>query len=64
MQILNDLPRDHPDRNRPLLGGWYRWREAKLWKEIKPTFLISRVTFNDLGTTWTDFDVFTFEEPI
>jgi len=60
--FLNDLPVNHPDRNRPLVGCWYRWKNGKMWKEIKPTFPIASKTFNELGPTWTENDVFTFNK--
>lgn len=61
MTFLHELPVDHPDRNRPLARCFYRWREAKTWREVKPTFGIAKKTYNDLGPSWTDFDVFAFE---
>lgn len=63
MCFLNDLPINHPDRNRPLFGCWYRWKNGKTWKEIKKTFRIAGNSFNDLGPAWTDNDVFTFKKP-
>lgn len=57
---LHELPLGHPQRNRSLVGCWYRWKGAKVWKEIKPSFRIARNTYNELGTAWTDNDVFCF----
>jgi len=61
--LLNDLPPDHPDRNRSLLGARYRWQLGKTWREVKPGFGIAQSTYNDLGPAWTDNDVFTFDSP-
>lgn len=64
MNYLNDLPQEHPDRNRPLVGAFYRWQHfKKTWKEIMPAFRIAQCTFNDLAPCWTDNDRFTFENP-
>ncbi len=60
---LNDLPHEHPDRNRPLVGCWYRWKHAKNWMEIKQSFGIALFSFNQLGPTWTDNDIFCAELP-
>lgn len=57
-KLLHTLPGGHPDRNRPLVGCLYRWKHAKSWREVKPTFGIARVTYNDLGDAWTANDVF------
>jgi len=56
------LPKEHPDRNRPLSGCFYRSRTGKVWHEIKPTFGIADNTFNELGTVWTDFDDFSWDK--
>ena len=60
--LLNDLPPNHPDRNRPLLGARYRWKQGKTWRTVTPAFGIAVNCFNDLGSAWTDNDVFTFDE--
>ena len=60
--ILNNLPTDHPDRNKPLLGAFYKRHDAKLWKEIKPNYKISKSTFNQLGEAWTNTEVFSFSQ--
>lgn len=62
--LLNDLPPDHPDRCRPLLGARYRWRLGKTWREVKPSYGVATNCFNDLGSAWTDNDVFTFDDPL
>ena len=56
--ILGDLHRDHALRNAPLkdIGAEYRWRGAKAWKAVLPSFRIARSTYNDLGSAWTDSD--------
>jgi hypothetical protein len=61
--IINELPVNHELRNKPLSGGWYRWKNGKVWKEIKPTFKIANFSFNDLGVAWVENDIFTFENP-
>jgi len=61
MKMLHELPKNHPDRNRPLAGCRYRWRKGKAWKTIKPTFGIAASSYNDLGTAWTDNDVFCWQ---
>lgn len=60
MTSLDTLPPNHPDRNRPLAGCWYKYKTAKLWSEITPTFKIARVTYNDLGNAWTQYDIFSW----
>lgn len=59
--MLHELPPDHPDRCRPLLGARYRWKHGKLWRKITPAFGIAANCFNDLGPAWTDNDIFTFD---
>ena len=61
MTYLHELPVDHKDRNRPLVGCWYHWREGKTRKQIKDTFKIAKNTYNELGSCWTDNDLFTFD---
>lgn len=63
MRLLHELPHNHPDRNRSLVGCWYRWKDGKTWKEIMPSFKIVKreCSYNDLGPCWTDNDVFTFD---
>lgn len=58
---LNDLPSDHPDRNRPLVGCFYKHRDAKVYREVLPTYKIAQKTFNQLGPSWTTSDVFTYD---
>ena len=62
MVFLHELPPEHPDRNRPLVGAWYQWRQhTKLWKEVKETFKIAGKTYNELALAWTENDRFTFD---
>lgn len=58
--MLHELPPDHPDRNRPLAGCFYRWKNAKVWREIFPTYGIAKRTYNELGEAWADNDVFSW----
>jgi len=60
---LNLLPEDHPLRNQPLSGFWYKNKVSGARKEILPSFKIAQKTFNDLGPAWTDFDEFFKEKP-
>ncbi|MCL4722815.1 MAG: hypothetical protein KJZ90_00870 [Rhodocyclaceae bacterium] len=55
---LHNLPKDHDLRNIPLSGCWYRWAKGSSWRQVKPNFGIAGVTFNGLGSAWTDNDVF------
>ncbi len=56
--LLHTLPPEHPARNAPLAGCYYRWQHAKKWQVVKPVFGIAGNTFNELGPAWTDNDVF------
>ena len=56
--MLHELDRDHPDRNTPLSGFFYKWKQGKAWMEIKPSFAISKFTYNQLGSAWVDNDDF------
>lgn len=60
---LGDLPKDHPDRNRPLAGCWYRYAKAKKWHPIRKTWRIAGNTFNELGDAWTTYNVFRYDPP-
>lgn len=60
--ILNDLEKDHPLRNTPLgeLKAEYRWKgasETATWRSVivgAPKLV--NFTYNQLGSTWADFD--------
>jgi hypothetical protein len=58
LECLDALPTDHPDRNKPLVGCWYKWRDGKMWNQIKSTYGIACTTYNDLGPAWAVNDVF------
>jgi hypothetical protein len=58
VECLDMLPADHPDRNKPLVGCWYKWREGKAWNQIKMTYGIAKNTYNQLGPAWAANDVF------
>jgi len=51
---LSLLPEDSVWRNTPLMeiGAFYNPRGTKTWREVLPTFPISKVTFNQLGDAW------------
>ncbi len=53
--VLNELSVDHPMRNVPLsqLKVRYQWDGGGVFKDILPTFKISKSTFNQLGPAWT-----------
>lgn len=55
MPFLHELPTDHPDRNRPLLGFRYTMPGimAKT-TEVTASFGIAKKTYNDLGPVWTE----------
>lgn len=55
---LDTLPVDHPERNISLGGCYYKQRTAKIWKEVFPSYKISKKTYNCLGEAWTNTDVF------
>ena len=56
---IDQLPYDHPLRNKPLIeiGAFYRNRDVKMWREVFPAFGIAKKTFNELGDVWTKWDV-------
>jgi hypothetical protein len=58
MVCLDTLPTDHADRNKPLVGCYYRWRLGKAWNQIKPTYAIAKSSYNQLGQAWIDNDEF------
>ena len=51
---LSLLPEDSVWRNTPLIniGAFYNPKGTKTWREVLPTFPISKVTFNQLGDAW------------
>lgn len=57
--ILNDLPRQHPLRNRPLgeIKAECRNRQSKALVNMQ-AWNISKATFNQLATVWTDNNEF------
>lgn len=58
MILLVDLPSDHPLRNTPLIqiGAKFKYKELKNWKSVTPNMNISKNTYNELGTVWTNND--------
>jgi len=58
---LAELPIDHELRTRPLAGAFYHNRDGKFSREVFPTYGIAKKCYNDLGSAWTDADVFYFE---
>ena len=63
MTILNNPPEDHPPRNTPLgeLNAEYRWKgagEKAAWRTVKiGAPKIVGCTFNELGESWTNSDI-------
>jgi len=48
------LPREHPSRNRPLLGAMYRPAgTGQPWREVVAAFDVALRTYNELGPRWT-----------
>ena len=62
MLFLHTLDSAHPNRTRPLVGCWYRWRNGKQWKQVTPGYKIAHKCYNDLGPAWTN-DLFSFDDP-
>lgn len=51
---LNDLPREHPARNKPLGANRARYKFGKGgWKVVEPTYKIANNTYNELAPCWT-----------
>ena len=65
-QRIAELPVDHPLRNTPLLAinARYKWRESQgtLWKFVMPNYSISKLSYNQLGSAWTEFDIWEGQE--
>jgi hypothetical protein len=57
--ILADLPYDHPLRNTKLIdiGAEYLRKGSKVWTKVTPSFGIAKVTYNQLGEVWTNYDI-------
>ncbi len=57
--ILGQLPKDHPLRNRPLseIGARCKNLHTKTWRDCRE-WKIGAVTYNDLGTAWTETSEF------
>lgn len=63
---LQELPADHPLRNRPLIeiGAYYQLTtKGAMWAEIKPTFGIANCTFNQLGEVWIKHHIWKATKP-
>lgn len=64
MIFLHDLPPEHPDRNRPLLGCNFKLRSSKVWKYVMPNYAIQDATYNDLRPdVWTHQTDWTWDDP-
>lgn len=55
---LKELPVDHKLRNTPLgqIHAEYQLIQSVMWNEVRPSFYIARVTFNQLSEVWTKWD--------
>jgi hypothetical protein len=58
MEILGDLPPEHPLRNLGLarIGAEYQWvgtNRVHDWHRVTKHFKIAETTFNELSVTWT-----------
>ena len=58
--LLHEYPYDHPDRNRPLKGCFYRYINTKSWREVLPSYAIADKTYNDLTKAWVGNSEFSF----
>lgn len=65
MALLANLPPQHPLRNLPLLeiGAKFKHRGHKNWKDVTPNMNISRCTYNQLDSVWTDNDDWSAYDP-
>ena len=59
--VLSELDKEHPLRNKPLIGMFYYPKGSKLRAEIFPAFFIAKKCYNDLGPSWTTWDIFVAE---
>jgi hypothetical protein len=56
--LLSSLPHNHTLRNKPLSGAFYNMNGGKALFEVKDTFKIAKVSYNDLGEAWTKYSEF------
>jgi hypothetical protein len=63
MIFLADLPPEHPDRNRPLLGCNFKLHVSKVWKYVMPNYAIQDNNYNELADVWTHQTDWTWETP-
>lgn len=59
--LLHTLPPDHPDRNKPLLGCFYKWKFCVIWYEIKSDYGIANMTYNQLTAGWSENIFFSWD---
>lgn len=57
--LLHTLPVEHPLRTTPMgeIGAQVRNLQQSAWRDLA-TWYIARVTFNQLGTAWTETNEF------
>jgi len=66
--ILNDLPENHPLRNKPLgeINAMYRWKKASekaQWRTVQVgSPKLVKHTYNELGEAWTKYDWWTADD--
>jgi hypothetical protein len=56
---LAELPMTHMLRNTPLvkIGAQYLPADSKVWADVKSSYGIAQKTYNQLGDSWTSWDV-------
>jgi hypothetical protein len=64
--ILSDLREDHPMRNKPLseIGAEYQYKPNpnSPWRKAADQGGIKNATYNQLGETWTKWDLWRVAE--
>lgn len=57
--LLADLSADHELRNKPLveINAQYLPIDSKVWASIRDSYGIAQKTYNQLGDSWTTWDV-------
>ena len=59
MILLANLPINHKLRNTPLveIGAEYLPTDSKLWATVRDSYGIAQKTYNQLGESWTTWDI-------
>ncbi|MCR9292888.1 MAG: hypothetical protein NXI32_09225 [bacterium] len=54
LRCLHQLPFDHPDRKRPLIGCWFGFNiHPDDWEQVAEDSPIAYLSYNQLGPAWT-----------